>query len=458
MKFIALLGALFTILSAGFGGLHLIRDQNWRINLVTQLALSWIFGTGIVSLLIWVFGFFSKGAWLASLVAAICIALPLLARRRRKLPAPSWPSFQEPRLLKCFFGATLTIELAIIFYLSCVHTLGGDGLLNWEIKARYAYADGGVLPLTYLQDISRSFSHPQYPLAIPYTELWLYFWLGDAHQFWAKIIFPIFYAAGAVLLVTIGTRFTGRTSAGFVAALLLFFIPQIAVEPGSAIVGYADFPLSVLYLATIGFLLCACQKDDPGSFRIYAVCLALLPWMKNEGAILWLIAAGCGVLVVLKEKKSLLHLLALLPGLFVIATWRIYLSQTHAVAPPDFLPVNLRILSENFYRLGPILSELFSEFTHLRDWSLFWILGAIAGAFFLARHRDFRSVMLVLAVLVPIGLDALIYLFSDWPNYLAHVKLSLSRLLIHVTPLAALILSATVSFSFLPLRQSQRFR
>jgi hypothetical protein len=38
------------------------------------------------------------------------------------------------------------------------------------------------------------------------------FWLGEANQFWAKLIFPLFYAAGAVLL------------AGFVANLTRNFV------------------------------------------------------------------------------------------------------------------------------------------------------------------------------------------------------------------------------------------
>jgi hypothetical protein len=105
-----------------------------------------------------------------------------------------------------------------------------------------------------------------------------------------------------ILLATIGAKLTGKVSAGLGAALLLFFIPQISIEGGSAIVGYADFPLSVFYLATIGYLLCACRSDDEHSFRIYAVCLALLPWVKREGVILWFIAGLCGVLVIWRKK------------------------------------------------------------------------------------------------------------------------------------------------------------
>ncbi|HAK07649.1 MAG TPA: hypothetical protein DCO65_10370 [Spartobacteria bacterium] len=303
MNFVAVLGAFATILSAGFGALLLIGARKWHQNSAARLALSWILGTGIVSLLVWIFGFFVKGALLPGLVATMCVGLPLLAWKISDHPAIPFPSLRKPKRIELLLGAFLAVEIAIIFYLAYVHTLGSDGILNWEIKARYAYANGGVLPLTYLQDGGRTFSQPEYPLAIPYTELWLYFWLGDTNQFWAKTVFPVFYAAGVILLATIGAKLTGKVSAGLGAALLLFFIPQISIEGGSAIVGYADFPLSVFYLATIGYLLCACRSDDEHSFRIYAVCLALLPWVKREGVILWFIAGLCGVLVIWRKKN-----------------------------------------------------------------------------------------------------------------------------------------------------------
>ena len=51
---------------------------------------------------------------------------------------------RTPRPFEIFLGTIIVIEIAIVFYLSFVHTLGWDGLLNWEIKARYAFANGGV--------------------------------------------------------------------------------------------------------------------------------------------------------------------------------------------------------------------------------------------------------------------------------------------------------------------------
>jgi hypothetical protein len=456
MSFIALVGALATILGGGFGTLRLLVGKRTSLNLAEQLALSWLLGTGVISLLVWLLGFFFRGWFLPTLVASVSATLAIVTWRSIGRSAFSFQSFRKMGRIDLLLAAVLALEVAVIFYLSYVHTLGWDGLQNWEIKARYAYANAGVIPGSYLRDAGRGFTHPEYPLAIPFTELWVYFWLGDTNQFWTKTLFPLFYSAGVVLLVAVSARFTGKSWPGLVTSILLFFIPQVSTEGGSAIVGYADFPLSVFYLATIGYLVCAARSDDAGYFRVYCACLALLPWVKCEGAILWLVAALCGAALILKRKKSAMCLLALIPGLVVIIAWRFYLSGMHAVSSSDFGPVTLVTLRSNIHRLGPIISMLFSEFTRLETWSLFWLLVAVGSTLYFWCYRDLRSLVLAIAVAGPISIYSFTYIFSSWPDYLSHVGLSISRLLMHVTPLFCLILSGALvpRSTVLPLAQS----
>jgi hypothetical protein len=456
MNFLALLGAIATIVGAGSVFLLLLPAQG-RPGVPTQLALSWIFGTGLVSLFIWLLGFFLRAPLLPGVVGAVCITLGLLTIKMRGGSAARSKTSGKLGPIELFLGIVIALELVFIFYFSYVHTLGGDGLLNWEVKARYAYANAGALPATYFHDAGRATSHPEYPLAISYTELWLYFWLGETNQFLAKTIFPLFYVAGIVLLVSISRRLTGKTWPGLLVSSLYFFIPQISTETGSAVVGYADFPLSVFYLAAIGNLLCACQRHnddrDDGAFSIYAVALAMLPWVKREGAILWLIGALCGLFVIWRRKKSPASLLALLPGLFVIVGWHFYLTQMHVVSSSDFMPFSFVALSANIHRLGPIVSMLFLEFIHAEVWSLFWPAAALASGFFLYRFRGSGAGVLIAAIVAPIGIYAGAYIFSSWPDYHDHVALSISRLLMHVAPLAALMIAAVLPSA--PRRSSQ---
>jgi hypothetical protein len=443
MDLIEIIAALATILAAGFGAITLIVRESKRLSFAEQLALSWLVGTGIVSLSIWLFGFVLSGPILFSIVVFICIALPLVAWKTKG--AFRFQESRKPNAIELVLALTLAVEILAIGFVAFAYTLGWDGLLNWEIKARYAFANGGVMPPAYFQDIGRAFSHPEYPLAIPFTELWLYLWLGEASQFWAKIIFPIYYAAGAVLLVAISARLTGKIWTALVAGIVLFFVPQITVEAGSAIVGYADFPLSVFYLVAIGYLLIANRNGETDFFRIYAACLAFLPWVKREGLILWLIAVTCGMFVIWQRKLSPKYLWALLPGLSVAVAWRGYLTQMHAVSSFDFMPVNFTNLQANIHRLGSILSTLLSEFTDIRAWGLFWLVAGLAGVYFVRRHGAVRAIILAVSILAPLAAYTSIYVFSNWPDYHRHAGLSMSRLLMHITPLACLTLPAALA-------------
>jgi hypothetical protein len=442
MSALVLLGAFGTLLVAGYGVLALLVRQKTRLSLTEQIAFSWLLGIGAVSLLLWTFGLFVHGVLLPGLVSIICLSLGFLGWRQI-VPLPF--RRRRPKPFEIFLWIIIVIEIAIVFYLSFVHTLGWDGLLNWEIKAHYAFANGGVIPATYFSDSGRAFSHPEYPLAIPFTELWLYFWLGEADQFCAKAIFPIFYVVGIFLLVALGRRLAGRTWIGLCVAAFLFFVPQITVEVGSAIGGYTDFPLSVFYLATIGYLFCAAKPRNDAFFRLYAACLALLPWVKRDGVILWTVAAACGLFVILATKKSYRYLLAFFPGVLIICGWRFYLNAMHAPQGSDFLPVNLQTFASHLYRIFPLLSALLAEIDDLPTWSLFWFVVAVGIGYLLRRMRDPRVLVLLTALIVPIVLYLSMYVFSSWPNYLDHVGLSMSRLLMHVTPVGFLITMLAIS-------------
>ncbi len=167
--------------------------------------------------------------------------------------------------------------------------------------------------------------------------------------------------------------------------------------------------------------------------------------MKREGAILWLVAALSGVFVIWQRKKSPAHLLALLPGLFVIIVWHFYLLKVHVVSSSEFVPVSVATLLSNIHRLGPIVSAFFNEFAKTGPWSLFWLLVAIGGGYFVRQYRDIRSLVFFFALLAPIAVYAFIFIFSNWPNYLAQVALSFSRLLTHIVPLSCLTVSVALA-------------
>lgn len=451
---LGLIAALGTILIAGFGATLLLMRGATRVNFLEAAALSWLLGSGIVSLLLWTGGMWSSGPSLQVATGTAAIALGVwgfVAARRDGLRV-SWPKPLNP--FQWTFGLLVAAEILIITYLSFRHGLNWDGLLNWEVKARYAFQNDGVIPGAFYASETRGFTHPDYPLLIPMTELWLYLAMGEPHQFWIKIIFPLYYAAGVILLVTTANRLTSRSWPGFVAAALLFFVPCLTNSPGGAIGGYIDVPLSVLYLAATAYLLLSAIGDDPRAWRLSASCLALLPWAKREGAILWAIAVFCAAFTVWRQRRWSAFLW-LAPGVVLIVSWKCFLVVMKATQPSEFLPINLTSLRAGLPRLLPVSHMVFGEMFEKTRWGVFWLIALLAFAYLLVRARDRRFALLFIAVAAPISAYAGTYLFSTWPDFSAHFRASFPRLLLHVMPTAWLAIAIALAGPLRSLAKAQ---
>jgi hypothetical protein len=440
-----LLSACLTLFSSGFGLTLFLLRRAPRINVWECLCLSWLFGVGAISIMLWIFGAFLSGFALQITVAAFSViiaAIGLKAKGPGKFVL-SLPS----NLLEWFLAAVLFLELGAVLLVSFKHTLGWDGLLVWEIKARYAFINGGSLPASYYSTTGRVFSHPEYPLGIPFTELWFYLWMGQPHQFWVKTVFGIFYLVGVILLALVATRLSGHRWSGLLVAALLSLVPFLTSAPGGVIVGYADFPLSVVYLTALGYLCSSLAADESNAFAVYGGCLPLLPWVKREGIVLWGVLVLFGFLVSWRDKKMPRFWKWLLPSVALVLGWQFYLKFVHCVPPSDFASPDYGKLIQNFDRIGPIFSILTREMSDQSDWGAFWLVAILGALYLIMRDRGLQSWLLIAATATPLFLYGSTYIFSNWQSYFAHVTSSLPRLLLHVVPASLLMISTGLPLS-----------
>jgi hypothetical protein len=430
--------ALVMIFAAGFGTSMLFLRLAQRIAVAELIALSWLFGTLVASLSLWLLGTVMRYGSLHIAVTIICVAsaifgIVLLRRAEPRLHWP-WPKNWQERIL----ALLICLEVAAVFLLTFKNSLGWDGLLIWELKARYAFLNGGGLPVAYFSDATRAYSHPEYPLYLPMLELWIYFWVGDCDQYWVKLIFPVFYAVGILLLVQAGSSWSGKRWIGLLIGNLFFFVPFLTRVEGGVITGYADVPLSIVYLAAFYFLSIFARENSTTALAIFVALGATLPWVKRDGIILWFVLGACGSSIIWRWRGIFLAMFSLLPGICVIAGWQIYLRQMHVQAPRDFLSVTPSVLLSNFHRVGPVMHSLLKESITMEHWSFLWYLTLIAFFCLAWRNRSERALMLLICTAVPIGLYCSTYFFSAWPEYSQHVSSSLRRLLLHVAPLCML--------------------
>jgi len=444
MSLIGLLAGYFTLFLGGIGIVFLLLKDSHRMNAIECVCVSWVLGVGLISLCLWIGGMFVSGLFLQTIAALACLALAIVGwRTKQKSRTP----VSLPRLngaAEWVLTSMLLVELVVIFVVSLKHTLGWDGLLNWEIKARYAFLNSGVLPQPYYANADRAFSHPEYPLAIPFTELWLYICMGAPHQFWIKTIFPVFYISGALLIALLISRLTGRRWIGLLVALLIPFLPFILTSPGGVTVGYVDVPLSFFYAAALGYLLCALRFQSKQALLIYAALLTLLPWIKSEGIILWAILVVLSLGVGLVQGRVRLFFVTALPGLLLVFGWQLYLRAMRCVPPADFARPSFQLLSANIGRVPEIFRIVVIEITDIGLWSCFWLL-ALAAIIYLLAARRFINLILAMGIVGPVAVYSLTYLFSAWPSYTAHITSSFPRLLLQVVPAGWLAIGLAIS-------------
>jgi hypothetical protein len=452
-SFIATVTALLTIFGAGFGVTSLFLRNVKQIAVAELTGLSWLLGAAVMSLSLWLIGMLLRGVSLHIAIAFIALGLTLMGiaifrNRKLKVRIPRLRGWLEYALV--FF---LCLEIGTVLLLTFKHTLGWDGLLIWELKARYAYLNGGALPAHYFSDAPRVFSHPEYPLFLPMLETWIYFWIGDCDQYWVKLIFPLFYAVGMILLAQAGTFWSGKRWIGLLVANLFLFIPFLTRAAGGIVLGYADVPLSIVYLAAFYFLSIFVRQNSGAAWSCFIALAAILPWIKREGVVLWFVVTACGAWIIWRRRGIFPALLSFLPGVCVIVGWQIYLKAMHVSPAQDFDSIGLARLYANLYRFGPVLRSLISEAEAIEHWSLLWFATMAAFLCFVIRGRGQHALMLVICTIAPIALYCGVYLFSAWSDYLHHIESSLPRLLLHVAPLSMLAIALALG---LPSRGSAR--
>src|SRR5438874_10793925 len=142
-----------------------------RLNLLECGCLAWLFGVGVVSLLLWIGGTLVSGVILQAIVTVACLALGLTGWRAKQRAEVIFGLARPSGITQWLLTIFVLLEIATIFFVSARHTVGWDGLLNWVIKARYAFVNGGVIPVEYYSGVGRAVGLLRDPLARPFTEL-----------------------------------------------------------------------------------------------------------------------------------------------------------------------------------------------------------------------------------------------------------------------------------------------
>jgi hypothetical protein len=200
---------------------------------------------------------------------------------------------------------------------------------------------------------------------LPGVETWLYLCLGRIDEAWVRLIGPLFYLAAIGLLVGAACRLDGSRTAGLAMAAAMFFVPCLFVGTRGLLTGSADFPLGVLWLATVSWILA--PPDGPHAERLVAVLGALLLWMKRDGLFPWLALLLIAFVWLWKAKRLRRWTLIAAPGVVLGVGFAIFLAIAKAPGDPHHLPATPANLIAQSDRIIPVAAAIADELGEVRD-------------------------------------------------------------------------------------------
>ena len=403
------------------------------------------FGAGVLVLTLWMLALTLGGVpfgleWILGPPLALDAAL-LLAPRGRRAVREDWRACQvRPRIAFNGWDWLFLGLLGIVFLYALPRAAlypiwAWDAVATWGCKARIFYASRGL-------DLTGIDAHNYYPNLIPLLLSYLYFALGQVNDSLAKVIFPLWGALLLGLLYSLAARLglSRRSALGLTAFLAL----NGAVFIVHLYIAYADLPLAFFTLGGAGLIYLWLAGAAPrGSLTLSACCLAGMAWCKYEGPPLaaTLILAAALTLAWLRPARWVRRLGQLSVPLAGLAAgylpWRLFAMQQKIEIGADhiqgFYPHQM--VQAVYYLLAGLAEPYYFGF----------LWPALALALILAGNRLWRSPRLFLALFVGGNLLAIILAYAVAPTgaaeFPAYVRATLDRLLLHLTPVAALLLA-----------------
>ncbi len=324
--------------------------------------------------------------------------------------------------------ARIALFLAVALFLAKVALAplwSWDHFAIWGMKSRLMLTEGRLdLGFLSLPGFERSVTY--YPVGLPM--LWRLLALGGLP---GTMFFKVVHALFGLALVAVTRRGALRLSrspamADALAALL-------AASPllwDTIAVGLADLPLALW--ATAGVVLALETEDWPAG-----VCLGFLPWIKQEGLPLALLALVAAAVILPKGRKALL-----LPAGLMIAG-ALAIGRMLPDGGPTFFSGDWRGRAlERLSQPGEILTMLGFDLV-APDWLGFWFLFA-AGLVFALWRRNRTALLLAGVVLLQLGFYAAVYFFTYLPAE-GHILSSFTRITAVLVPLGILMISVTAS-------------
>jgi hypothetical protein len=321
--------------------------------------------------------------------------------------------------------------------------LSADARAFWTPKAKIFYVQRHN-PVVAFTDLW-SFFHQDYPLVVPLTEAWVFLWQGGLHEYFMKLVFPVYTLLLCAGIVAFTSRLASAT-AGWIAGALFLTTPAVLAH-GS--IAYADLPLALFFWLATALALMWLRTPTSRLVVLSGILAGFAVWIKNEGSPLVLLLGVALTFQVIRLERTRERLTGVLTfwltfavvasGWFVVRHNLRAASYLHIPAPSDWSSIvasRLPIIGHD------AVAGLFSVDSVLRKWNIVWYV--LICLPMLRRRYITDSVVIALTIVAGYGgVIALVNLVTPFDVNWYFVE-SFDRLLLHIYPLVVFTVASLI--------------
>ena len=324
-------------------------------------------------------------------------------------------------------GAVLT--LAILLFTATTDRLTWDGWAIWALKARVLFNEDTLPPDMFAKPGPYEFAHPEYPLALPLLQWWMFRHAGVASSAVASFAGALWLIGLAVLAWSFLRRRVPALVAAAATLALVLFRPITEGATG----GTADIVMSVAVLGVVIEITDGGNDVRRGTRAAWFLTLAALG--KNEGLAVAVLAAA---LVLLISRQGSARVALFVPVLIGSGWYLFARSLQLDVEQIGGMPP----VAEWPWR-ALLVAKAFASLAIYRSWPPVAALALIAACAARGRPRDpalafgWRLVTAYLVVLAGVY-------FSTSQDLEWLMRTSLDRVVSHIVPAVAVLAVATI--------------
>jgi hypothetical protein len=291
----------------------------------------------------------------------------------------------------------------------------------WLLKAKALFTENSF-PFNFLSNHAYLYSHPQYPILLPLVFSIIYQIMGNIHEQFVLLLYPLIYTSILLLCFTALRKLGLSRTQGFLFTYVYSMLSPLLAQGGRMHAGNADIVITLFYWISYLFILAFYKTKRANYYWFLIVIVMIASQIKQEGLFL---TAALIFLPTTKGKKILGLVLSLIPSLI---WW--YIIRSNNI--PQSFGLTLYSWPVLVVRSLQIIESVVKEMLNIKNWYVFWVIFWVLEL--LQKQKDkFVRIIMAPTLIVIVVLFLSVYVFSTLAVQ-DYVASSVDRIMLQLSP------------------------